>query len=117
MPDKLSVRLWVDPPEGTHNLNYTIKLTQRFARKGHAIYLDYHFSDTWADPQKQFTPAAWPTELPALSHTLRAYVSSTLRAFADARTAPARQATRSGSARSSKWSVRSRWGSDREWRV
>jgi arabinogalactan endo-1,4-beta-galactosidase len=27
--------------------------------QGMAISLDFHYSDTWADPQKQITPAAW----------------------------------------------------------
>lgn len=40
-------------------------------------------SDTWADPNHQYSPAAWPTTLPVLQATLREYVKSTLIAFKD----------------------------------
>jgi arabinogalactan endo-1,4-beta-galactosidase len=62
-------------------LDYTIKLARRFHSKGYRIHLDYHFSDTWADPQKQYIPKAWPHELKPLAETLRKYVSSSLGAF------------------------------------
>jgi arabinogalactan endo-1,4-beta-galactosidase len=64
-----------------YDLSYTLKLASRFQAKGYRIYLDYHFSDTWADPQKQYIPKAWPTEVNALAKHLRNHVSSTLGAF------------------------------------
>ena len=30
-----------------------------FKDKGMKFMLDFHYSDTWADPGKQWTPAAW----------------------------------------------------------
>lgn len=39
------------------------------------------YSDSWADPNKQPPPAAWPTILGPLSKTLRGYVKDTLVAF------------------------------------
>ncbi|KAL0938236.1 glycoside hydrolase family 53 protein [Colletotrichum truncatum] len=75
------LRLWVDPPSGDHNLEYNLELASRLYKKGYAIYLDFHFSDNWADPGKQITPAAWPTTFDALSKTLRNYVKDTLIAF------------------------------------
>ncbi|KAF9873646.1 glycosyl hydrolase family 53 [Colletotrichum karsti] len=78
------LRLWVDPPDGTYGLNYTIELAKRFQDKGQRIFLDYHFSDSWADPQKQPLPAAWPTELEPLTGKLREYVRETLVAFHEA---------------------------------
>lgn len=38
-------------------------------------------SDSWADPNKQPPPAAWPTTLKPLASTLRGYVKDTLVAF------------------------------------
>ncbi len=32
---------------------------QQARRLGFKFLLDFHYSDTWADPGKQFTPAAW----------------------------------------------------------
>ncbi|KAK5710474.1 hypothetical protein LTR17_018830 [Elasticomyces elasticus] len=79
------LRLWVNPKapyDGgyteSYGLNYTLPLAKRFHDKGYKIYLDYHFSDYWADPSKQASPVEWPTSLRPLASTLRNYVSSTL---------------------------------------
>lgn len=42
-----------------NNLNYTIQLAQKAKQFGFKIFLDFHYSDTWADPGKQYTPSAW----------------------------------------------------------
>lgn len=81
------LRLWVDPEGGTNGFEYTLALAERFQAKGQRLYLDFHFSDSWADPQKQPTPAAWPTPdqgVDALASTLREYVNETLVAFSEA---------------------------------
>ena len=52
-------RLWVNPSDGNYNLDYNIKLAKRAKAAGLAVYLDLHFSDSWADPGKQVTPSAW----------------------------------------------------------
>ncbi|EME83168.1 glycoside hydrolase family 53 protein [Pseudocercospora fijiensis CIRAD86] len=70
------LRLWVNPT--TYDLDYITTVAKRFHEKGYKIYLDYHFSDYWADPQKQWQPTAWPTTLQPLASTLRKYVSDTL---------------------------------------
>jgi arabinogalactan endo-1,4-beta-galactosidase len=41
-------------------------------------------SDSWADPSKQPTPAAWPQTLGPLAQTLREYVKDTLVSFKNA---------------------------------
>lgn len=68
----------------SYDMDYNVPLAKRFYDKGYRIYLDYHFSDYWADPSKQWAPEDWPTELEPLSETLRQYVSSTMERFADA---------------------------------
>jgi arabinogalactan endo-1,4-beta-galactosidase len=52
-------RIWVNPSDGNYNLDYNIKLAQRAKAAGLNIYLDFHYSDNWADPGKQVKPAAW----------------------------------------------------------
>lgn len=52
-------RIWVNPSDGNYNLDYNIKLAKRAKAAGLAIYLDFHYSDNWADPGKQVVPAAW----------------------------------------------------------
>lgn len=77
-------RIWVNPTgeyAGQYDLAYTLSQAQRFSKKGYNIYLDFHFSDSWADPNKQPPPAAWPTDVIELSSTLRSYVKDTLVAF------------------------------------
>jgi len=86
------LRLWVDPTSGDawgtypgdYGLNYTLPLAQELSAKGYTIYLDFHFSNYWADPSKQAIPPSWPTALDPLTQTLRAYVSGTLQKFRDA---------------------------------
>jgi arabinogalactan endo-1,4-beta-galactosidase len=46
-------RLWVNPTGGNYDLDYNIKLAKRANATGLTIYLDMHFSDTWADPGHQ----------------------------------------------------------------
>ena len=64
----IRVRLFVDPQnapdshkdEGVcQDLNYVIKLGQEVKKAGMQLMLDFHYSDTWADPAKQFTPKRW----------------------------------------------------------
>ncbi|KAI9706155.1 MAG: hypothetical protein M1820_004916 [Bogoriella megaspora] len=78
------LRIWVDPIPGQYDLNYTRTLAKRFAAKGQHIYLDFHFSDTWADPNHNNVPVAWPTTLEPLADRIRAYVNSTLISFHEA---------------------------------
>jgi arabinogalactan endo-1,4-beta-galactosidase len=53
------LRLFVHPTELPNNLQYTIDLAKRAKSLGFRFLLDFHYSDTWADPGKQFLPEAW----------------------------------------------------------
>ncbi len=59
----IRLRLFHSPEGGKwnlpNNLEYTIALAKEAKAKGYKFLLDYHYSDTWADPQKQFKPKAW----------------------------------------------------------
>lgn len=64
----MRVRLFVDPAKATdtergegvmQDLEYVKTLGRRIKEAGFALMLDFHYSDTWADPAKQFTPDAW----------------------------------------------------------
>lgn len=46
-------RLWVNPSDGVYGLEYNLELAARMVDAGMKIYLDMHFSDTWADPSHQ----------------------------------------------------------------
>jgi arabinogalactan endo-1,4-beta-galactosidase len=55
----IRLRLFHTPTELPNSLSYTIALAQKARSLGFKFLLDYHYSDTWADPGKQFIPKAW----------------------------------------------------------
>jgi arabinogalactan endo-1,4-beta-galactosidase len=64
------------------DLNYTIDLAKRIKAVGGKFLLDFHYSDTWADPGKQYKPAAWSSlNFANLNTTLRNYTRDTLTAL------------------------------------
>jgi arabinogalactan endo-1,4-beta-galactosidase len=76
------LRLWVDPPAGYSDLASVLAMARRARAAGMRILLDPHYSDFWADPQKQPTPAAWSDQdLPTLAATVRAYTRDALNAL------------------------------------
>lgn len=46
-------RLWVNPSGGNYNLAYNVKLAKRAKAAGLKVFLDLHYSSTWADPNHQ----------------------------------------------------------------
>lgn len=52
-------RVWVNPSDGWCNKEDVLEKALRAQRLGMAIMIDFHYSDTWADPGKQYTPKAW----------------------------------------------------------
>jgi arabinogalactan endo-1,4-beta-galactosidase len=46
-------------PTMAQNLQYTITLAQAAKKLGFKFLLNYHYSDTWADPGHQVIPKAW----------------------------------------------------------
>lgn len=54
------VRLWHNPTWTAYStLDDVRKTIQRTKTAGMQTLLDFHYSDDWADPSKQFVPAAW----------------------------------------------------------
>lgn len=76
-------RIWVNPSDGNYNLDYNIRLAKRAQAAGLQIYLNFHYSDNWADPGKQVVPAAWKSlSRDALIQQLYTYTKNVLDAFA-----------------------------------
>lgn len=76
-------RLWVKS-SSTYNLNYNLKIAKRAHAAGLNIYLDMHFSDTWADPAHQAIPSGWPTAISSLTYELYNYTMEVCNAFSAA---------------------------------
>jgi arabinogalactan endo-1,4-beta-galactosidase len=71
-----------DPYDYINNLAYTIPLAVRVKNAGLRLMLDFHYSDTWADPGHQATPAAWTNlTFPELVQEMRDYNSNCIAAF------------------------------------
>jgi arabinogalactan endo-1,4-beta-galactosidase len=47
------------PKKGFCDLAHTLIMARRIKAAGLKLLLDFHYSDTWADPGKQFKPEAW----------------------------------------------------------
>ena len=74
------LRIWVDPRNGVNGLEYTTKLAKRIKDAGGTFMLDFHYSDWWADPQKQNKPAAWANlDFDALVNQVESYTSNVIK--------------------------------------
>lgn len=52
-------RVWVDPRGGFCSKEDVLKMALRAKKQGMAVMIDFHYSDSWADPGKQPIPKAW----------------------------------------------------------
>jgi arabinogalactan endo-1,4-beta-galactosidase len=83
------LRLWVNPRNGVNGLEYTTKLARRIKDAGATFMLDFHYSDWWADPQKQNKPAAWAKlDFDALVRQTETYTSNVIRTLKEAGAVP-----------------------------
>jgi len=83
------LRIFVHPTDLPNDLDYTLALAKRARQMGFRILLDFHYSDTWADPGKQFTPEAWKTlKHKQLTEQIFNYTRDTIAAFRDAGVLP-----------------------------
>lgn len=55
----IRLRVWVNPANGWNNENDVLAKALRAKAAGMRIMIDFHYSDTWADPGKQTKPVAW----------------------------------------------------------
>jgi arabinogalactan endo-1,4-beta-galactosidase len=68
------LRVWVNPPPGYSDQASLLTLARRIHTAGLELLLDFHYSDFWADPSAQTTPAAWAREsLDQLTRTVHDY--------------------------------------------
>jgi arabinogalactan endo-1,4-beta-galactosidase len=85
----IRLRLFHTPTSLPNNLDYTIDLAKKAKALGFKFLLDYHYSDTWADPGKQHTPKQWE----GLAHgdlvnAVRNYTAETIKKFMEAGVLP-----------------------------
>jgi arabinogalactan endo-1,4-beta-galactosidase len=75
---------------GYCGLDSTIKVAKRVKAAGMKFLLDFHYSDTWADPGKQYKPVSWQSlnTVALLTEKVRTYTKESLQAFKDAGVLP-----------------------------
>jgi arabinogalactan endo-1,4-beta-galactosidase len=85
----IRLRLFHSPTRLPNNLEYTIALAKEAKKNGFKFLLDYHYSDTWADPGKQFIPKAWEGKShDELLQAVFEYTRDTIIAFREAGAPP-----------------------------
>jgi arabinogalactan endo-1,4-beta-galactosidase len=53
------LKVWVNPADGYNNRARVLQMAQRIKAQGMGLLVDFHYSDSWADPGQQNKPAAW----------------------------------------------------------
>ncbi len=85
----IRLRVWVNPADGRNGKADVVAKARRAEALGLRTMIDFHFSDTWADPGHQEMPEAWKAlpeaELPA---AVAAHVTDVLTALRDAGVTP-----------------------------
>lgn len=77
------------PGKGFCDLIHTEQMAKRIKAAGMGFLLDFHYSDTWADPGKQYTPADWRKDnFRQLKTQVYQYTESVIQALKDQGTPP-----------------------------
>jgi beta-galactosidase len=77
------------PGTGFCDLAHTKAMAKRVKAAGMKLLLDFHYSDYWADPGKQFKPAAWENlNLEELKKALYEYTKKVMQELKDQGTTP-----------------------------
>ena len=87
--DSIRLRSWVNPSDdpwrGHCSTEETLAFALRCVKEGFRIMVNFHYGDSWCDPNKQVKPAAWQN-LPfdGLVNAVYEYSRDTMRTFASA---------------------------------
>ena len=82
--NSIRLRVWVNPTDGWCSAEDVLVKAIRAQKLGMRIMIDFHYSDTWADPGNQITPAAWADyDMFRLNLAVRQHTSSVLSLLKD----------------------------------
>ena len=83
------LRVWLNSPDGYHGKAQLLEMARRLRDMGIPLLVDFHYTDTWADPGKQPKPAAWQgLTFDELKNALYEYTCDILGALAAQGTPP-----------------------------
>ena len=75
----IRLRAWVNPSPSWNNTNDVVAKAVRAKNLGMRVMIDFHYSDTWADPGSQTKPAAWSSlDFTSLKTNLGSYTKNVL---------------------------------------
>lgn len=91
--DTIRLRVWVDPSDHPVNGHCSpadmVALAVRAQALGMRIMVNFHYSDSWADPGKQNKPGAWQNlDFPGLLEAMSAHTTEVLTALREAGVTP-----------------------------
>lgn len=87
--NSIRLRVWVNPKERWNNIDDVVLKARRAQTLGLRTMIDFHFSDTWADPGHQEMPQAWKClSFEELKSALSTHVTQTLTALKKAGVTP-----------------------------
>ena len=77
------------PEKGFCDLQHTKEMAKRVKAAGMKLLLDFHYSDYWADPGKQYKPAAWKDlSFAELKRAMYTYTQHVMQELKDQGTSP-----------------------------
>ncbi len=90
----IRLRTWVNPSQnkasGHNSKDETVTMAVRAQKWGMRVMIDFHYSDSWADPGKQKKPAAWEGhDFAQLQHDVYSYTKEVMNALKNAGVQPA----------------------------
>lgn len=78
----IRLRVWVNPADGWCNSADLVTKAKRVKSMGMKLMVDFHYSDSWADPGKQTKPDTWKTlDFAALKAKVADHTTSVLLAL------------------------------------
>lgn len=78
----IRLRVWVNPSGGWNSSADVVAKALRAKNHGMRIMIDFHYSDSWADPGQQTKPAAWAgQDIAALKTSLSTHTTDVLNAL------------------------------------
>lgn len=87
--NSIRLRVWVNPKDRWNSIEDVVVKAKRAEALGLRTMIDFHFSDTWADPSHQVMPEAWKElSFEALTDAVGNHVTETLEALKQAGVTP-----------------------------
>ena len=87
--NSIRLRVWVNPADGWNSTDDVVAKARRAEALGLRTMIDFHFSDTWADPGNQKMPEAWKgLSFDGLKASVTNHVDGVLKALKNAGVTP-----------------------------